>query len=230
VAKGLPPSAFNTGFVDVFAARLRQRNPKLEVVNYGCPGESTVTFARGGCPWLAEGRKLHRPFRGSQLQSALSFLRAHPGQVSPITLTLFGNDIIPRFDGCGKNLVACVNSKSASVIAAFVGRFRPLLQRLRTAAPGAEIIVTGGWNLDEEHPNFTAPLFRPLNEAIAREASAVKARFADPMAFFNVPGNTAANKARLCAYTYICSNDPHPTDAGYRAYARAVIAASSYTR
>src|ERR687887_1131970 len=71
------PSAVNTGYVDLFAARLRKLSPKIQVVNYGCPGESTVTFTRGGCPWLAEGRKLHDAFRGSQLKAALSVLRAH---------------------------------------------------------------------------------------------------------------------------------------------------------
>ena len=51
----LRPSAFDTGYVDVFAARLRKLSPEIEVVNYGCPGESSVTFTRGGCPWLAGG-------------------------------------------------------------------------------------------------------------------------------------------------------------------------------
>src|SRR5207237_10267541 len=45
----LPPSGFNTGYVDVFAARLRAIAPKIRVVNYGCPGESTKTFIHGGC-------------------------------------------------------------------------------------------------------------------------------------------------------------------------------------
>src|SRR5919201_6882609 len=90
-----PASAINTGYVDLFAARLRKLSAKIKVVNYGCPGESTVTFVRGGCPWLVEGRKLHDAFRGSQLKAAVSFLRAHPGQVSPITLTLWGNDVAP---------------------------------------------------------------------------------------------------------------------------------------
>ncbi len=92
---GARPSDFDTGYVDVFAARLRKLSPKIQVVNYGCPGESTVTFARGGCPTLAEGVKLHDAYRGSQLKAAVSFLRAHPGQVSPITLTLWGNDLLP---------------------------------------------------------------------------------------------------------------------------------------
>jgi len=232
VARGLPPSAYNTGFVDLFAARLRARNPKLEVVNYACPGESTVTFVLGVCPWLAEGKKLHRPFGSAQAQAeaALAFLALHPGQVSPITVTLFGNDIVPAFDNC-RDLLACAHSKGPKVIASYANRLGSILGRLRASAPGAEIIVTGAWNFDEEHPNLTTPLFRPLNAAMAREASRVHARFANPLPLFNIKRSVAIQRARLCAYTYICSKaDPHPTDAGYRAYARAVIAASSYTR
>src|SRR5262245_57246279 len=40
-AAGLPPSAFDTGYVDAFAAHLRGIQPAITVVNYGCPGEST---------------------------------------------------------------------------------------------------------------------------------------------------------------------------------------------
>ena len=46
-ANAAPPSAFDNGYVDLFAARLRKLSPKIQVVNYGCPGESTVTFIRG---------------------------------------------------------------------------------------------------------------------------------------------------------------------------------------
>jgi lysophospholipase L1-like esterase len=149
--------------------------------------------------------------------------------VSPITVTLFGNDIVPAFDNC-RDLLACAHSKGPKVIASFANRLGSILGRLRASAPGAEIIVTGAWNFDEEHPNLTTPLFRPLNAAMAREASRVHARFANPLPLFNIKRSVAIQRARLCVYTYICSKaDPHPTDAGYRAYARAVIAASSYT-
>jgi hypothetical protein len=46
--QGLPPSGYRTGYVDVFAKRLRQISPKIRVINYSCPGESTVSFVRGG--------------------------------------------------------------------------------------------------------------------------------------------------------------------------------------
>ena len=95
---GLPPAAFNTGYVDVFAARLRVIRPDITLVNYGCPGESTSSFIVGPCLFNARGLPLHDAFEGSQLDAALAFLAAHPGQVSPITLQLFGNDMLDLFD------------------------------------------------------------------------------------------------------------------------------------
>jgi lysophospholipase L1-like esterase len=220
---GARPSAFDTGYVDVFAARLRKLSPKIQVVNYGCPGESTMTFSKGPCPTLAEGVKLHDAFRGSQLRAALSFLRAHPGQVSPITLTLWGNDLAP---------LSAKGKRAQSAIASFASRFRSILQRLRTAAPSAEIIVTGAWNPEADRLKQTTPLYRSLEAAIARAAEGSRARVADMFAALNGSGNLATQKARLCALTFYCSmgGDPHPTDAGYRKMADAFMAASSYPR
>src|SRR5436190_9904159 len=92
---GARPSTFNTGYVDVFGARLRKLSPKIQVVNYGCPGEFTVTFTRGGCPAFGDGFKLHNAFHGPQLKAVEAFLQAHSGQVSPITLTLWVGDLPP---------------------------------------------------------------------------------------------------------------------------------------
>jgi lysophospholipase L1-like esterase len=181
-----------------------------------------VTFIRGGCPWLAEGKKLHDAFRGSQLKAALSVLRAHRGQVSPITLTLWGNDLIPLSEK-GK--------RAPSAIASFASRLNSILQRLRVAAPTAEIIVTGAWNPEVDRLEQAQPLYRSLDAAIARAAAASRARVANTFAAFNPPGKVRAQRARLCKLTFFCSKgDPHPTDAGYRAMADAFMAASGYPR
>jgi lysophospholipase L1-like esterase len=219
-ANATRPSAFNSGYVDVFAARLRKLSPKIQVVNYGCPGESTVTFSRGRCPTLAEGVKLHDAFRGSQLKAAVSFLRAHPGQVSPITLTLWGNDLAP---------LSAKGKRAPSAIASFAARFNAILQQLRAAAPTSEIIVTGAWNPEADRPKAT-PLYRRLDAAIARAAAGSRARVANMSAAFNGSGNVRSQKARLCALTFSCKGDPHPTDAGYRAMVDAFMAASGYPR
>jgi lysophospholipase L1-like esterase len=219
---GARPSDFDTGYVDVFAARLRKLSPKIQVVNYGCPGESSVTFARGGCPALADGFKLHDAFRGSQLKAALSFLRAHRGQVSPVTLTLWGNDSFP---------LSAKGKRAPNAIASFASRLNGILQQLRGAAPTAEIIVTGAWNPEADRLAKAEPLYRSLDAAIARVAAASRARVANMFAAFN-PGSFHAQTARLCRLTFYCSKggDPHPTDAGYRVMADAHMAASGYPR
>jgi lysophospholipase L1-like esterase len=223
-AKGLPPNGFDTGYVDVFAARLRTLAPGIRVVNYGCPGESTVTFTKGGCPWLAEKRRLHDAFRGSQLAAALAFLRAHPGEVSPITVTLWGNDFFPLVDAC-KGDPACVQKRMGSI----ASRLGSILTRLRQAAPEADIVVTGAWNPGDADFGQTDPVFRALDGQIRRAAAPAKARVADMRSVFNIGGTPTARRARICSLTFACKGgDPHPTDAGYRAMAKAFLGASGY--
>src|ERR1700704_3711796 len=41
------PAAYNTGYVDDFGKVLRLFNPGLQVVNDGCPGETTDSFING---------------------------------------------------------------------------------------------------------------------------------------------------------------------------------------
>jgi lysophospholipase L1-like esterase len=231
VKPGAGPSAFRTGYVDVFAARLRKSSPKLQVVNYGCPGESTRTFVAGGCEGRSDVKALHDAFRGSQLDAALSLLRAHPGDVSPITVTLYGNDWLPvLLDTCNAK-VACARKQAPRATKAFASRLTAILRRIRAAAPDAEIIVTGAWNPDPNSLRQLEAVYRSFETSIARAASAADARIARMLPVFNPPGSLQARKTKLCALTFICSKgDPHPTDAGYRAMADAVMKASGYTR
>jgi lysophospholipase L1-like esterase len=228
---GARPSAFQTGFVDVFAARLRRLAPGIQVVNYGCPAESTVTFMRGGCPASTDGIELHDAFRGSQLKAALSFVRAHPRDVSPITLTLYGNDWLPVLLDTCKGDASCARKHAPRVTAAFASRLGSILQQLRRAAPDAEIIVTGAWNPDPNQLRQLGDVYRSLEASIVRAAAVSGARVARMVPVFNPSVSLQARKAKLCALTFICSKgDPHPTDAGYRVMADAHMAASGYPR
>jgi lysophospholipase L1-like esterase len=227
VKPGARPDDFHSGYVDVFAARLRKLAPGLRVVNYGCPGESTVTFTRGGCPAFADHIKMHDAFRGAQLDAALSFLHAHPGDVSPITVTLYGNDWLPVLLDTCKGSVACARKHAPSATKAFASRLTAILRRIRAAAPDAEILVTGAWNPDPNSLRQLRSVYGSLEASIARAATSEDARFAPMLPVFNPHGTLKAQTARLCAYTFICSkSDPHPTDAGYRAMAAAVLQAS----
>ncbi len=222
-----PPSSFDTGYVDVFAARLRELSPKLQVVNYGCPGESTRTFVAGGCPARGDVKALHSSFKGAQLDAALSFLRAHPGDVSPITVTLWGNDWLPILLNTCHGDVACARKQAPSETKAFASRLTAILRRIRAAAPDAEIIVTGAWNPDPRYLRQLAPVYRSFEAAIARATTGSQAKIARMLPVLNPAGSFQAQRARLCKFTFICSKgDPHPTDAGYRAIADAVMRAS----
>jgi lysophospholipase L1-like esterase len=110
------------------------------------------------------------------------------------------------------------------VITSIGSRLTSILRRLRALAPTAEIVVTGAWNPDPNQVTQLKPIYRSLDASIARAAIPSHARVAKMLPVFNPPRN---GQARLCAFTFICSKgDPHPTDAGYRAMADAVLRAS----
>ena len=224
---GLPPSAFNTGYVDVFAEHLRQIQPAITVVNYGCPGETTKSFIKGPCLWSTFGEQLHDSFSGSQLDAAVAFLSAHPGAVSPITLTLWGNDVREFADSC-KDL-ACIQNRAPAFFALFSERLAKILRRLRDAAPDAVIIVTGSWDSFLDILEFADPLFQLLNASTSAVAIAAGARFADPFPLFNPQGDLDREVLTMCLLTLLCSeNDSHPSDAGYRVLGDLVFGISGY--
>ena len=168
--------------------------------------------------------RLHDGFHGSRLEAALIFLKAHAGEVSPISLTLFGNDWLPLLLDTCKGKVACARKRGPEAIAAFGSRLTSILRRLRAAAPSAEFIVTGAWNPDPGRIAALKAIYRSLEASIVRAATASHARVAKMLPVFNPPAKT---EARLCALSFICSKgDPHPTDAGYRAIADAVLRAA----
>jgi len=227
---GLPPPAFNTGYVDLFAARLRQLRPGIITVNFSCPGESTLSITTP-CTWKASGHALHDDYPGSQMDAVLAFLAAHRGQVSPITLSLNGNDITAFLQSCPPGDLACIQNGAPGAITQYRTRMTAILGQLRAAAPDAEILLTGAYDPSVGQFSFADPLFSALNDAESMAGATVRARFADPFPVFNPQGNEAAETTAICALTLVCTqHDSHPSDAGYRALASLVWNASSYHR
>src|SRR5258708_7818051 len=225
---GLPPSAFNTGYADLFAGRLAQLRPRIVLVNYSCPGESTTSFLLP-CVWKSSGHALHDDYPGSQLHAALAFLAAHRGKVSPITLSLNGNDINDFLRTCPPGDIACIKDGAPAAIAAYRARLTSILIKLRASALDAEIVVVGAYDPNIGAFAFADPLFEDLNQAQASAAAVARARFADPLPVFNPQGNDTAETAAICTLTLLCSQaDGHPSDAAYRALAGVVWAASGY--
>lgn len=227
---GLPASAYNTGYVDDFGARLRQIQPNITTVNYGCPGESTRSFINGPCPWTATGHQLHDAFSGTQLDAAVAFLRAHPGEVSPITMMLWGNDILEFQIMCNLD-PACIQSGAPGVIAQINANLAFILEQLRTVAPDAEIIVMGAWDGNVGAFAFADPLIEALNVSLASAAAAAQARFANPFPTFNPQGDVNLETQTICTLLLLCTvGDGHPSDAGYLALANMAFDVSGYAR
>ncbi len=215
-----PPdaAAFSTGYVDVLAAR----HPALDVTNYGCPGETTTTFITGGCPWRLAGFGLHDPYEGSQLDAAVTFLRAHRKNPGAVTIAIWGNDLLALTISCNGDL-ACVSQRAPAETAAFTSRLRTILRTLRSAAPSADIaLLTAVHAFPPPTPEIDA-LYDALNSAIFAAAEPTRTRIADIRPTFN-PGAPSARLTAICQYTLFCVTngvDAHPSDAGYQVIADA---------
>jgi lysophospholipase L1-like esterase len=218
---GQPPEAFDTGYADLLAARIKHGNHPLTLVNYGCPGESTTTYLAGPCPWTAAGRALHDPFSGPQQAAAIAFLHDHHGQVDLVTLSLWGNDANPFVASCNAN-VACILNGAPALIASIAANLSTALAGIHNAAPDARVVLLGAIDVNIGAFALTHPLIRRLNAVMADVAAAHQARFANPFPIFNPDGDTGA---ALCALTLLCSDgDIHPSDAGYSALAELIQA------
>jgi lysophospholipase L1-like esterase len=232
------PETFNNGYVDDFGGLLKVVHPGLQVINDGCPGETTVTFVNGGCPTpkvFGTHPTLHHPYAGTQLADALAVLNEPGANVSPITLDIGGNDAL---NACGPGKPACTPTQIATLYGEIALRTGSILGQLRAAAPHASIVLLG-------YPN-TFPTVVPdaaaaaLNSALASAAASAGASFANPLPLFNPSVITGGPESQdipvICAFTGMCpggtfnplTGDIHPSKLGYRVLA-GVVALSFLT-
>ncbi len=180
----VPASLFSTGYVDDLAGRLREIRPRITSVNYGCPAETTATFIEGGCLYTAIGFPLHDPYDGSQLSAALAFLRAHRGQVSPITLNIGTNDVNDLRILCGDD-IACYFANGPAVLNTISTNLHLILSQLRAAAPDAEIITFTDYNVAALVDARSSQLTEAFNAVIMATAAESSVRLADVFGAFN---------------------------------------------
>ena len=223
------PATFNTGYVDDFSARLRTLNPQVDTVNMSCPGETTESFTKQCVFHSVLGFALHTNYSSSQEAAAVSFLRGHPGQVSPITITLGLNDaLLPCAGPTFLVDVSCVHTTMPAALQTAPQNLSKIIGDLQEASPSSEIIVMTYYNAFFVEDPSTDALISALNDEIAGVAAARSVRVADAFKPFNRDGNEYAT---ICALTLMCPNrDYHPSDAGYGVIAQQFWTASSYGR
>jgi lysophospholipase L1-like esterase len=220
-----PPELFH-GYVDDFGGMLQLIRPNIRTVNLACVGETTDTFIHGGCIYTAQGFQLHNGYSGSQLDAAIGVLRAHPGQVSPITFNLGGNDLNALTAICGSDL-ACYQLQAPAFLDRIRTNIDQILGRLRAAAPSSEIITFTNYSVAFlVDPRFLA-LTDAFNAVVTSTAATHRVRVADVFSAFN----GALQPVTICTLTLICaSGDSHPTDAGHEVIAEELWQASEYDR
>lgn len=226
------PAAFDTGYVDDIVAALRLRYPPLQVVNDGCPGETTESFIRGPCEYQLSF-PLHHPYAAgpdsSQLADALAFLGEHRNFVNPITIDIGANDVLGVAGACSLRLT-CVSEHASALIAHLSANLTLILTDVRQAAPHAKIAVLGLYDpFGEAALPGSNEITALVNETMAQTAAGAGALFVDPQPAFNPPG--AEEEATICALTNMCSagkvvltGDIHPTDRGYAVLASLILA------
>ncbi len=228
LAFGYQPN-FNwvSGYANVFFSDL-QKHGVQHYDNLACPGESIVSLIHGGCQYALLRKYL---YNGPQLQEAVNYLHAHAGQVSPVTLDIGANDLIPDLNtaNCSikaswQNDLSMVNNNLKNVvlpqlIAAMTvnGRMTGDLILLNYYDPYQDIC-----------PNTLANI-QAFNQDLAADVSG-RATLVDVFSAFatsstgTVSSSASASASHLCLYTWMCNKTKniHPNQAGYRLMASAI--------
>jgi lysophospholipase L1-like esterase len=219
------PVAFDKGYVDDLGHLLQRHQRGIEIVNDGCPGETTDSFIKGPCSYQLTYR-LHHPYRGgvraSQLSDAMHYLATHRGHVSPITLDIGGNDALEVIYTTCQGSPGCIAAHASALLEHVASNLHLILKQLRAGAPRARIIVLGLYDPFAASITGVASILGQLNGVEMAQAKAVGARFADPVPVFNPPG--ALEAPTLCRLVGVCEyGDIHPTYAGYEALAELLL-------
>ena len=207
-----PDLDFNHGYVDDFFNNLKGHGV-INVANMGCPGETSITFINGGCPYPYL-RKY--PYTGPQLQAALAYLHAFAGQVSPVTLDIGANDLLSDID---RNTCVINQAKFTSDLATLDTNLKQTILPQLHAALIVNRQVTGDlvmMNYYDPYQNIcpnTVPGIQEINQHLATDVSG----FGIIVNVFKSFGGAKVPNKHLCTYTWMCSSfkDIHATDTGY---------------
>ena len=226
------------GYDDVLLRRFRKEAiPDLRLRNVGCPGETSralITGERSLCSYEA----------GSQLEAAVDFLDAHPGQVAFITIDIGANDLLDR---CLERSGLIPKTCASDLAPHLGGRVAQILDALSSAAgPGVPVVgmtyydpFLGLWGLVPggralAHADHRA--WAVFNEGLATAYDGAGAAVADVAGRFRIDdfddtvvvagrGRIPVNVALACRWTWFCTprsfGDPHANRTGYRRIAGA---------
>lgn len=225
------------GYADQLFEMARTHFRDLRHVKLGCPGETTVTFRDGGiCEYT----------HGSQLDEALSFLRAHQKFMAFVTIDLGWNDfpcetgvecVPPGMATIGRNLPGLLAElrEAAGPDVTIVGAtmYDPFLAWWLTGPEGQAMATMSVWQAIVPINDFVEGIYTQAGMPVADVEGAFSTTLFEPQVALPGFGPVPLNVARICAWTWVCAPAPlgpnnHANHDGYQAMAQAFAAVLGY--
>ena len=239
----------NEGYSDQLFAALQQEFPNLELVKFGCPGETTTSMIEGGVC-------LDRYETGNQLEDAVDFLVANKDQVLLATIDIGANDVLQGAPTCLPITDPAAQQACFTQLFQGIGSNLSLITSPLFAASDGTFPVIG---MNYYNTFLNAWFLGPQGQAIVQATVGLQAVFnsdvlgrvyglngfpvADVAAAFNSTDFTPVpfplpppfdmvplNVATACQLTYLCPPpntippNIHPNVAGYNVIANVFLA------
>lgn len=201
------------------------------VRNATCPGETSGSLIStsapdNGCEAFRSVGDLHVNYKGSQLDYALAFLRAHQ-HTSLVTMTIGANDFFLLQKACNNN-VLCIEAGLGGVLASLQANLAAIYQQIRATGYQGTIVA-----LTYYTTNYTDPVgvfvISSIDAVLKGTTLAAGGRVADgfgafaAIAFARAGGDTCAAGLLIVKADGTC--DVHPSAFGAEVLAQAVHAA-----
>lgn len=217
-----PNNDFSHGYVNDLFQVLQSEGTK-DVTNLGCPSETSTTFIKGGCPGS--------PSTPAQLTTAVAFLQAHAGKVSPVTLDIGANDVLRDItvtpSGCTED-VSQFNADLATLDSNLTGTILPELQRALRVDDRVKgsIVMMNYYDPFQDICPASVAFIQTLNQHLAADVSG----FGSIVDVFDAFGGATIPNPNICTFTWMCTPPPlgpniHPTNQGYSIIADTFAAA-----
>lgn len=234
------------GYDQILYARAHRRLKNLQLVELGCPGDSTTSMLTG-----KGNEKNARAFHcdrqgGSQLAAAVRFLKAHHrrGEVPLITIDIGANDV----DGCASEpsagkIFACVSKGETSIKKntpkilgalrraapagtrfAAMNLYDPILAYALSSDSGKRQLAQISLALVRQVNNYIDSASRHAHFKLADVAGAFKTYDQTPVSYHG--GQVATDVVEICKLTWMCAPSPvgpniHANPTGYKTIAGA---------